>query len=454
MRLRVTEGPDSGVAKEFHQARVLIGRSHTADLCLNDRTVSACHVELSLAQDKLRIVDLGSRNGVLVGSTVLQRGLLAPGFTMRLGSTSILVEPCAGVQLPRLALDSYEGIVGGAQSMQEMYALLDRLSQTELSVLIQGETGSGKELAARALYRRSRRMNAPFVVLDCAALTATLAQSTLFGHEKGAFTGATERRPGVFEAAHRGVLYIDEVAELPLDLQPLLLRALAERTITPVGSTQAKPVDVRIISASWQDLRRLVNQGKFREDLYYRLAQATLFVPALDERRSDIPRLVRAILAQLHARGGMHAATEIQPEVLLALETRRYPGNVRELRSLIERMAQLCATDTITLDDLAFEQMLAAVRSPSLAPAITESVGPPSAEALRNASQPADSSSEPLQLYKDAKRQAVANFERSYLERLLSRCGNNLSRAASLAGLARQNLRDLLRKHALYAPQD
>jgi DNA-binding NtrC family response regulator len=419
--------------------RILIGRGQTADLVLSDRTVSSCHAELLLDGDCLQVTDLGSRNGVRVGGVTLQRGTLSTGSALALGGTVVLIEAANGPEAPRLETDSYESLVGTSQVMRELYALLDRLASTELSILIQGETGTGKELAARAIHRRSPRTAAPFVVLDCAALAGSLAHSTLFGHEKGAFTGATDRRIGVFEAAHRGTLYIDEVAELSTELQPLLLRALAERTVTPLGGTRPREVDVRIVSASWRDLRRMVNQGKFREDLYFRLAQATVWMPPLRERRVDIPLLARAVLSQLQQRSPLRAASRISAEVLRVLEQAPFPGNIRELRSLIERLAQLSSHDEIGMEDLTFEQALSVARVER----------PPLPQQAEPAPPAAD-----LEPYKDAKRLAVDGFERQYLERLLARCGNNLSRAAALAGLARQNLRELLRKHGLYAASE
>jgi transcriptional regulator with GAF, ATPase, and Fis domain len=265
----------------------------------------------------------------------------------------------------------------------------------------------------------------------------------LFGHEKGAFTGASERRPGVFEAADGGTLFIDEIGELPRELQPQLLRVLQQREVIPVGGVRPRPVDVRVISATWRDLRALVNSGQFREDLYYRLAQATVWLPPLGEHMEDLPQLVQHFLSRMPAH--ITAARAISPEALRLLQLRTYPGNVRELQNVVERLAVIAAGSTITPDDLAFERMMSASAARGLGAA--EPLG---GEARPSSAQPAPV----IEPFKDAKRTLIDEFERTYVERLLERAGNNLSLAASLAGLQRHNLRDLLRRHKMYVSKD
>jgi DNA-binding NtrC family response regulator len=324
--------------------------------------------------------------------------------------------------------------------MRELFTLLERLAGTELALLLEGPTGSGKELAARAIHAESAHASGPFVVLDCTAIPVTLAESVLFGHERGAFTGANERRPGVFEAAGEGTVFLDEVGELPIDLQPKLLRALEQRQVVRVGSSQPIPVRARVLSATWRDLRARINQGTFREDLYYRLAQARVPLPALRERSEDVPLLVRHMLERLPNTG--RSARSISPEALKELCQREYAGNVRELRHTVERAAMLAEGDTILPSDLAFERMLMGEcrRSGSATTEVAdpgESMPPPAAEGS-------------LPMFKEAKRTAIEEFERDYLARLLSRAGNNLSRASALAGVERHHLRDLLRKRGLW----
>ncbi len=321
--------------------------------------------------------------------------------------------------------------------MRALYTLLERLAPTDLSLLIEGPTGTGKELAARAIHEASGHAEGPFVVLDCTAIPPSLAESILFGHERGAFTGAAERRPGVFEAAAQGTLFLDEVGELPSELQPKLLRVLEQRQVVRVGASQAIPVHARILSATWRELRLRVNQGTFREDLYYRLAQARVNLPALAERPDDIPLLVTYFLENLPA--GTRCARAIAPDALVELSSREFRGNVRELRHTVERAAMLAAGDVIVSSDLAFERMLMG-------------------ECQRAKSSPTESmlSETPdsaLPLFKEAKRTLVDEFERSYLEQLLGRAGKNLSRASAFAGIERHHLRDLLKKHGLWSTE-
>jgi DNA-binding NtrC family response regulator len=322
--------------------------------------------------------------------------------------------------------------------MRALYLVLERLARTDLSVLLEGDTGTGTELAARALHDASPRNGRPFVALDCTAIPATLAESVLFGHEKGAFTGATARRAGVFESVAGGTVFLDEIGELPLDLQPKLLRVLERREVVPVGATHPVTVDLRVIAASWRDLRAMVNAERFRQDVYHRIAQARVRLPALSERRDDIRPLVMHILATLPF--ATPAARAISDEALEMLALRPYPGNVRELKYSVERLAMLADGPVITASDLAFDRRLEAER---LRTDLTEA--PPAAS-----SRPASPDASPIEPYKDAKRTLIEDFEREYLERLLARTGMNISQAARLAGIERPSLRELLKRHGLH----
>jgi DNA-binding NtrC family response regulator len=330
-------------------------------------------------------------------------------------------------------LPAFGELRGRNVSMRELFSTLSRLARTDLSILVEGQTGTGKELAARGVHDASTHAAGPFVVLDCTAIPSTLAESVLFGHERGAFTGANERRVGVFEAAEGGTVFLDEVGELPLELQPKLLRVLERREVVRVGSTTPRPVQVRVISATWRDLRTMINQGKFREDLYYRLAQARVTIPPMRERPEDVPLLVYHFLQRLPPGQGARA---ISPEALAELQRREYAGNVRELKSTVERAAMMAEGAVITNADLAFERMLSGERV--RAPALVAPVAPA-----------APSANDPIAPFKEAKRTLIDEFEKAYLQRLLQRTGNNLSRAAALAGIERHYLRDLFRKHGL-----
>lgn len=437
LRVVVLAGPDSGISAVVDSPRVLVGRGECVDVRLHDPTVSQFHVELRWSAEGIVITDLNSKNGVRAGGVRIERGIVAPGTSLSIGTTTLRVEVAPGQSTAATVETSFGGLVGQSAVMRELYTLLARLARNELSVVIEGETGTGKEEAARVLQAKSGRAAGPFVVLDCTAIPATLASSVLFGHEKGAFTGATERRLGVFEAAHDGVLFIDEIGELPLELQPLLLRVLQSREVVPIGSTRPRKVNVRVISASWRDLRRMVNRGTFREDLYYRLAQATIRMPSLAERADDIPLLAQHFLMNLPSE--VPAARAINAEALAMLCARSFPGNVRELRSTIERLAMLGEGPVISAADMTFERILAVAR--------TRAPRPESEQSVVSRSE----SSEPIEPFKEAKRTMVDEFERSYLQRLVERTQRNLSQAAQIAGLERHNLRELLKKHGLYA---
>ena len=373
-----------------------------------------------------------------VAGVRVERGIAPSGCVLTLGMTTLRVEVAGDFSVPLANVSSFGRLLGRSALMQRLYAQLEKLAQTELSVLIEGETGTGKELAARALHTAGSRQDGPFVVLDCTTLQRELAPSRLFGHERGAFTGAIERKVGVFEAASNGTLFIDEVGELPLELQPMLLRVLQEREITPVGSTRARPVHVRVISATHRDLRALVNRGRFREDLYYRLVQDIVVMPALRQRRDDIELLVRHFLTGLPPD---IKARELDEEALKTISCRDYPGNVRELQHVIERLAWLSEGPVITLKELMEENLQYSESKRKL-----DHHGPETSLTSESASL--------TPLYKRAKHAAILEFERQYLTRLLKHTGNNLLRASQHAGLQRHSLRSLLKRHGLYEPRE
>lgn len=442
LRISVLSGPSQG--KTFIRVKlpVTLGRGAGAEIQLDDETISQVHAEVGLCAEGITLLDLKSRNGIRAGGMRIDRGVVPSGAIVALGASTVRLDVVASPSGPPEQASAFGGLVGNSRVMRELYVVLRRLARNELTVLIQGETGTGKEAAARAIQEQSARANKPFVVLDCTAIPDTLAESILFGHEKGAFTGADRRQMGLFEAASGGVLFIDEVGELPRALQPKLLRVLDRREIVPLGTSTPRKVDVRIISATWRDLREMVNQGTFREDLYYRLAGASIWMPPLSERPEDLAPLIEHFLSTLKCAGP--AARAISPEALDVISTWQFRGNVRELMNTVARLAQLAAGPVISTEDLAFERLMNAERR---RPAVSASV-PFSRDSLSEQVEPAA-----IEPYKDAKRTTMDEFERTYLQRLMARTEGNLSQAAQAAGLERHNLRELLKKHGLYAPK-
>jgi len=431
VRVTITAGPEAGQSFPLARRVAVIGRSPAADVRLTDPTVSSFHFEASAVPGGVHIVDLESVNGTLYGGARLERAILPSGAMLNVGRSIVRLDLDAPFAPEATDIPQFGELRGASRPMRELFSMLERLCRTDLGVLIEGQTGTGKELVARALHDKGRTANGPFMVLDCTAIPPTLAESLIFGHEKGAFTGATDRRIGLFEAAQGGTIFLDEIGELPIDLQPKLLRVLERREVQRVGGSKPIPIQVRVLCATWRDLRAMINQGKFREDLYFRLAQARVSVPSLRERPDDIPLLVRYFLSKIPR--DVQAARKIADDALEELARRDYPGNVRELKSTVERASMTAAGDVITNADLAFERMLTGqrVHAPT---APQPSIPPASGELGR---------------FKDVKRTLIDEFERDYLQRLLLKTGNNLSRAAQIAGVERHHLRDLFRKHGL-----
>ncbi|HKQ70874.1 MAG TPA: sigma 54-interacting transcriptional regulator [Polyangiaceae bacterium] len=425
-RLVVVEGPDRGAALALVRAQATVGRHPTNDLVLHDLRVSSVHLELSRRRGgRVLVHDAGSTNGTWIGDQQIVDGVFGPGVVLRVGDTLLRVEADENTTSDPLAATArFEGLIGATPEMRELFAVLERVAPKALTVLVQGDTGTGKEEVARAVHARSLRSQEPFAVLDATTIPATLAESVLFGHERGAFTGAENRYQGAFERANGGTLFIDEVGELPLGLQPKLLRVLERREITRVGGKDAIPVDVRVIAATHRDLRLEIDSGRFREDLYFRLAQVRVSLPPLRARAEDIPDLVSHFLRQC-AEPGQTIPT-IDGEALDELRRRPFPGNVRELRNIVARAVALSEDHCVRVGDIA-----------------GEGYGFRGSEAERHALDLSGT-------FAEAKGRAIERLERAYLETLMRRCGGNLSKASREADLARHHLRDLLRKRGLY----
>ncbi|MCE9671153.1 sigma 54-interacting transcriptional regulator [Myxococcus stipitatus] len=428
VKLAVLSGPDSGKVYPLAPGRYRLGSEATADIVLPDRAVSRQHLILEVRENGVRAVDPGSRNGSYCEGMRFSELEVRPGAVLTLGTTELKLVPEGerSRALPLSSRNSFGGLVGNSRRMREVFTLLERLAQGESDVLIQGETGTGKELCAEAIHLHSPRAKGPFVIADLAGIAPQLLESELFGHVKGAFTGAHGDRAGAFERAHGGTLFLDEVGELPLEVQPRLLRALERRQVKRVGANDYRTFNVRVVAATHQDLEGAVAQGRFRGDLFHRLAVLRAELPPLRERPDDIPLLIDTVLSRL---GKPPSALSDTTRVLLAQYP--WPGNVRELRNVVDRVVNLGEEALPDIPD---------VPAPS-------SPRPPASN-----EDPESTLSLKLDLpFKEAKEQLIDGFERDYLRNLVERCEGNLSRAAREAAIDRVYLRKLLRKHGLDA---
>ncbi|HEX8111497.1 MAG TPA: sigma 54-interacting transcriptional regulator, partial [Kofleriaceae bacterium] len=334
--LGVVDGPSRGARAQVGSEIARIGTADGNDLVLVDRTVSRFHCEVSVRGNTIVIRDCGSTNGTLIDGVRVREAEIPPGTLVRIGGSALRVELGEEPAFVEVSgRSSFGELVGGSVEIRRVYAILERLAQTDATVLVQGETGTGKDVLARSLHAASRRADRPFVAVDCGAIPEHLVESELFGHVKGAFTGATSDRRGVFEEADGGTLFLDEIGEMPLALQPKLLRAIESRSIRRVGGTGARTVDVRIVAATNRSLASSINDGSFREDLYYRLAVVEVRLPPLRARRDDIPVLATHFFRRFAGDGVLPA------EFVAGLVGRGWPGNVRELRNYIERSVSL-----------------------------------------------------------------------------------------------------------------
>jgi DNA-binding NtrC family response regulator len=409
-RITVIGGCRNGTHQRFEGREIRIGKDPSNHLCIPDPTVSRYHCLIERRPRGLLLRDLESTNGTQLGGHWIECAYLSPHVPFTIGDTTLQIElePAAG-------LAERAHILGHSVATTRLLASLPRVAGSPVTVLIEGETGTGKSLLAELIHRQGPRAEKPFVVVDCGAIPATLIESELFGHERGSFTGAVERHIGAFEAAQGGTLFLDEVGELPLALQPKLLRAIEERTIKRVGSTKPTRIDVRVIAATNRELREAVGAGQFRADLYYRLEAIRLQMPALRERQEDIPALIEQFARRLQP--GIGAAVLEDVQRLLAAR-KDWPGNVRELRNAVEKV--------LVLGDLGTEPT---------ASAPLPAGAPPEFDGSRS--------------FKMAKEEAMVAWEQSYLASLLRHAKGNVSQAARVAQMDRSHLRDLLRRYRL-----
>ena len=438
--------PGRGRERVFEQAEISVGSAPDNDLVLDDDTVSRRHCRIVQEDTSYVICDLGSTNGTWVNKVRVREAFLPAACTIHLGKAELRFSAeGADVEIVPSESERLGAAIGRGVKMRELFTIVEKIAPTGTTVVIEGETGTGKEVIAKEIHRLSPRARAPFLVLDCGAVPPSLIESELFGHEKGSFTGAVAQRQGLFETAHGGTVFLDEIGELPLDLQPKLLRALEAREIRRVGGGRAIRVDVRIIAATNRELHKEVAAGRFREDLYYRLCVVRLHIPPLRERVEDLPLLVKHLLARLAANkldDGREKIRAVTPRAMERLAAWRFPGNVRELVNVVERAVSLADGDVLDENDL--PELL---RGETARAAVTPPPPPPPSS--REPPHMPDGDEAALGTFKEAKERIVAGFEREYLVALLQKTGGNISQAARDADIDRKYFRKLMRKHGL-----
>jgi transcriptional regulator with PAS, ATPase and Fis domain len=421
-RLAVTAGPNAGASFESTGERCVIGTHKSTDFRLDDDTVSRFHCEIDPTSGRPILRDLGSKNGTRVDGVSSLSVQLHAGARLTLGRSQIVFEPSQDQTKVAISeRDSFGSLVGRSVAMRRVFKLLEQAATNDATVLLQGETGTGKEVAAESIHRESARAKKPFVVVDCAAMPPHLLESELFGHERGAFTGAIGTREGAFEEANGGTIFLDEIGELPLDLQPKLLRFLDKREVKRIGSNKYVGVDVRVIAATNRDLKREVNEKRFRPDLYYRLGVIQVHLPSLRKRPEDIGLLVDALLKILEPQYQGQTAALRSRAFQAELRAHAWPGNVRELRNYIERSLALHAPPSIADEPTAPSSRgmtIARLASPTL----------------------------PLKVAREGWTRAL---ERHYLEGMMQRNGGNLAAAARAAEVDRMHFYRLLCRHGL-----
>jgi two-component system, NtrC family, response regulator HydG len=409
--LRVVAGPDVGktlLVDPRRAGRVLLGQGPACTLQLDDRAVSRRHAAIDPEEGVLHLYDLTSTNGTFVNGLRAFDVMLNGGETVQLGSTVVRVEPGEDVSEPTSDQSHFGTFMGSSDEIRRLYPLIDRIAASEIPVVIEGETGTGKEVLAESLHEAGPRANGPFVVFDCTTVAANLMEATLFGHERGSFTGALTSAPGLFEQAHGGTLFIDEIGDLDIALQAKLLRAIERSEVRRIGGRGWTRVDVRVIAATRRDLDREVQTGRFRDDLFFRLAVARVELPPLRRRRKDIALLAAYFWQQM---GGTPSA--LTGDLLKRLEDYDWPGNVRELRNAVAQR--------IALGDLASQSR----------PSVGGPPGPTSGDAL------ADIIAKDLP-FPIAREKAMELFEERYVQHVLALNGGNVTRAAHAAGIGRR----------------
>jgi DNA-binding NtrC family response regulator len=419
-KLVVVSGPNEG-SEVTLDAPVTIGSDASCHLQLDDKAVSRKHASVSFSNGQFTVRDLKSRNGTFLGGARVMEAAVPLGAVLTMGQSHIAIQPRFYIrEVPPSTARQFGDLFGESVAMRELFAIMERVAPADVTVLIEGESGTGKELAARAIHQASARADEPYVVFDCASIPRDLAESELFGHKRGAFSGAVDDRTGALQRAHGGTLCLDEIGEMPLDLQPKLLRALETGDVRRVGDDETRRLDVRVVASTNRDLSAEARRGTFRSDLLYRLEVVKLRMPPLRHRPEDVGGLVARLLEGRLAEGDVVAGDNLRKLIGYS-----WPGNVRELRNVLDRAVALAPKPT------RFEQLVF-------------NLGPlPNVPLTIGYSYPGVAASA---LYKEAKKQLLASFDRAYVEALMERHRGNISEAASAAGLSRKALYDLIRR--------
>ncbi len=429
--VEVVSGPDQGKRLTVASARLLVGTSPICDLVLTDERVSRRHLALSIVKNTLRVEDLDSTNGTVANEMRIAGAYLRGGETLTIGKTLLLVTLAPAAEGEKLTRSvSFGRVLGTSTKMQRVYAFARKVAASDISCTIEGETGTGKEQLAEAIHDESPRVKGPFIVFDCTALPGTLMESALFGHEKGSFTGASATRRGVFEQADGGTLFIDEIGDLDIALQPKLLRAIQRGETQRVGGDRWVRVDVRVLAATRRDLDREVQEGRFRDDLFFRLAVARIELPPLRERGGDVELLARAFWASLGPSAG-----PFPPEFLARYRGHTWPGNVRELLNTVVRwqaLGEMGLGARITEDA---PESLAAPPAGAAA-SVAVPTNDDLVEGLIRAAVP----------FSKARQLAASDFERRYVTRILDSFSGNVTKAAQASGIGRRYFHMLLAK--------
>ncbi|MFH0901611.1 MAG: sigma 54-interacting transcriptional regulator [Pseudomonadota bacterium] len=427
-RLEVVGGPDRGLIRDFEHPLIRIGTRRIADFVLTDNKVSGLHLEISLDERGFRLRDLDSKNGTWIAGHRTKDIYVNPGTNIFVGDSRIRFQPLDdSVEVPLSLAERFGKLIGRSIPMRELFGRLERIAAVNTTVLLTGETGTGKEIVAEAIHSHSPRASGPLIVVDCGAIPINLVESELFGHEKGAFTGADSAFVGAFERAHGGTIFLDEVAELPVDLQPKLLRALEQKEVRRIGGTRTRLVDIRVVAATNRNLAVEVARSRFREDLYYRLAVVHLHLPPLRDRREDIPLLVDHFLSRVPNM----ERTSLRPETIELMLRHDWPGNVRELRNVVERAAVLADVPT-------------RIRALANRPGVTPVDGNLSSQGPDGAKL--DMAVDLEVPFKEAKQQIIDEFEGRYVRRLLDHHKGNVSAAARAAGLDRMSMHKIINR--------